>query len=82
MTRDDDQWRLYALCREYDSSMWFPPHGTPLPQINAAKAICATCPVKHACLEAGMDEHYGIWGGTSETERRILRRLRARSSAA
>jgi hypothetical protein len=38
---------------------------------NQAKAICAQCPVKIRCLDyavsAGM---HGIWGGTTDNERR------------
>ena len=30
-----------------------------------ARAICATCPVRAACLQTALDsgEGYGIWGG-------------------
>ena len=39
-----------------------------------AKAICATCPVREACLEYALRirEPHGIWGGMSEAERRPL----------
>lgn len=42
-----------------------------------AKAVCADCPVSAACLEYAVDsEPFGIWGGTSERERRELRKTR------
>jgi len=47
----------------------------------AAKAICARCPVSMACLDAGLDERFGIWGGTTERERVRLRAARRGSAA-
>ena len=47
--------------------------------IKAAKAICATCPVKDQCRDYGLNEHRrfdldGIFGGLTKIERlRILR---------
>lgn len=42
-------------------------------QVRTAKAICQDCPLKIQCLDyavsAGMQ---GIWGGTTEKERRLL----------
>jgi WhiB family transcriptional regulator, redox-sensing transcriptional regulator len=37
----------------------------------AAKAVCAACPVRAACLSWAekADEPHGIWGGKTETER-------------
>lgn len=37
-----------------------------------AKAICAECPVRFACLQNAMDtkEKFGIWGGCDEIELR------------
>jgi WhiB family redox-sensing transcriptional regulator len=44
-----------------------------------SKALCAICPVRAECLEYALrhSEMFGIWGGTSERERRRMRRLRA-----
>jgi WhiB family redox-sensing transcriptional regulator len=43
-----------------------------------AKAICDICPVKKECLEYALalpaNWCEGIWGGTTERERRWLRR--------
>ena len=46
-----------------------------------AKAICAGCPVRDACLAYALDtgEAYGVWGGLSEDERRALLRQRRAS---
>jgi WhiB family redox-sensing transcriptional regulator len=38
-----------------------------------AKAVCRTCPVSDTCLAFAMDhDAVGIWGGTSERQRRRL----------
>lgn len=40
----------------------------------SAKAICASCCVKGACLEYAIRirESHGIWGGLNEGERRVI----------
>ena len=41
---------------------------------NAAKAVCASCPVLNACREHALavQEPYGIWGGLSEDDRAAI----------
>lgn len=44
---------------------------------SGAKAICAECPYKTRCLQFAMDYQgtlTGIWGGTNEHERTLMRR--------
>ena len=43
-------------------------------QTEAAKAICAACPVARQCLDHAMrvPEPFGIWGGTTAAERARL----------
>ena len=71
-------WYDRAACQSEDPELFFP-IGTTGPaqlQVLEAKRICARCPVQSECLRLailiGMD--YGVWGGTSEGERRALRR--------
>ena len=47
-----------------------------VPDIELAKAICATCPVQQECLDFALKtrQEFGIWGGTTEDERRALAR--------
>lgn len=72
-------WFSFASCRpEYADrpldqwvDMFFPSRG----QSNReAREICAECPARDACADHGLDERHGVWGGTSEKERRRLRR--------
>jgi hypothetical protein len=59
--------------------IFFPTRGE---STKHAKKICAGCTVNVECLNHALDtgEHYGVWGGTSERERRNLRRQRAREA--
>jgi WhiB family redox-sensing transcriptional regulator len=75
-----------AACKGADLGLFFGPDSefvTARQQREAqAKAICDRCPVKAECLEYALDarEAYGVWGGTTEDERRaILRRQRSAS---
>lgn len=75
----DTEWRADALCAtEAKTRLFFPVGvtGAAEVQIQEAKAVCARCPVREACLEFAIstNQEYGIWGGTSEEERRVLRR--------
>lgn len=76
-------WARRAKCRDHPSpDLWFPTtdNGGPGYSDNrAAIAICDDCPVQRDCLEYAIDhEEHGVWGGTSERERRRIRRQRAR----
>ena len=81
-----DGWRDAAACRSVEPDLFFPigTTGTALHHIAAAKAVCATCPVSSECLEFALETNQdsGVWGGTSEEERRQLRRARARTRRA
>jgi hypothetical protein len=39
-----------------------------------AREICMRCPVMSKCLEVGMYQDYGIWGGTTPEQRKRLRK--------
>ena len=75
-----DRWREAAACRASDPELFFPvgSTGPVLEEIDAAKAVCHDCPVRHPCLQFALETNQdtGIWGGTTEEERRRLRRSR------
>lgn len=68
-------WRTQAACRGMSPAYWYAERGE---SIVEAKAICAGCPVQAECLAAALAsrERHGIWGGYTEKERRMIRRLR------
>lgn len=79
-TSPHDDWRDHAACRDADPELFFPvgTAGPALLQIEQAKQICARCPVRAACLDWAIrnGQDAGVWGGTSEEERRALRAAR------
>jgi WhiB family transcriptional regulator, redox-sensing transcriptional regulator len=77
-------WREVAACRDADPDLFFP-LGTARPavrQIEAAKQICRTCPAAAKCLAWALEHSPtdGVWGGTTEEERRALRRQAKRTT--
>lgn len=74
-TERSSNWRAHAACAETDPELFFP-DTTWSPRL--AKQVCAACPVQNKCLQWAMDtnERFGIWGGTTEYQRRQLRRVR------
>jgi WhiB family redox-sensing transcriptional regulator len=42
-------------------------------EIARAKAVCGSCEVRRQCLQFALATHqiYGVWGGTTEEERRL-----------
>mgnify|MGYP000284663285 CR=1 FL=1 len=78
LTVTSDEWRKEAACRNTDPDLFFPVGtvGPALQQIEAAKAICRICDVQVDCLKFALatNQDSGIWGGTSEEERRKLKR--------
>jgi WhiB family redox-sensing transcriptional regulator len=82
-TRDPrtSTWMEHGLCRHVPPSTFFPNDGV---GVEVARRICAACPAQTPCLEYALAERidHGVWGGTSERERRrILKRRRDEDAA-
>ena len=79
------EWVHRARCKDEDPELFFPvgTTGPAAAQIDAAKAVCAGCDVRLQCLEWALStgQDAGVWGGTSEEERRSIRRARRRQAA-
>jgi WhiB family redox-sensing transcriptional regulator len=75
---DDGDWRDAAACRDTEPDLFFPvgATGPALDQIESAKRVCRICEAQEACLDFALatNQESGVWGGTSEEERRKLRR--------
>lgn len=71
----DADWMADGKCHELPPSIFFPSDGV---GVEVARKICAECPVKEPCLEYAMYHRvdHGVWGGTSERERRRMARRR------
>jgi WhiB family redox-sensing transcriptional regulator len=73
------EWMLRARCRQMSPGEFFPSDGV---GVDVARRICAECTVKEECLDYALRYRidHGVWGGTSERERRRI--LRSRRLAA
>ena len=80
ITEERGMWRELAACRDTDPDLFFPvgTTGPAIEQIESAKRVCNECEVREPCLEFALESNQdsGVWGGTSEEERRAIRRQR------
>ena len=59
-----------AACIKVDPDLFFAESPR---KVAAAKAICATCPIRTKCLNWALEnEEYGIFGGTTPEERKAM----------
>jgi WhiB family redox-sensing transcriptional regulator len=73
----------YGNCSDTDPETFFPERGA-AQKLREALAVCTGCEVKAECLEYALEapyEKFGVWGGTSERERRTMRTRRGVASA-
>jgi WhiB family redox-sensing transcriptional regulator len=72
---DGGRWQQSARCRGLPSNVFFPEELDSRRQRRlqeqAAKQICASCPVIVACREHALraPEKYGVWGALTARER-------------
>ena len=76
-----EEWMPRGRCRDMAPGTFFPSDGV---GVEIARRICADCPVKSPCLEYALRNgiDHGVWGGTSERERRRIARRRRMAAAA
>lgn len=72
-----------APCASADPEAFFPDRGGTIGvyEMRAAKRICSPCQYRVACLEWALsNRETGIWGGTTELDRRRIRKARRESA--
>lgn len=72
-------WQQHAACRGL-TELFYPVVGD---HNVEARKVCHECPVQAECLEHAIvnGERFGIWGGHTPKELRVLRRDRHRGAA-
>ena len=86
LTWDQDiSWQYDAACLGLTARTGSDPFfhsDTPSPgRIREAKTFCAMCKVKQQCLNFALDNDcVGVWGGTTERERKRIRRYGGRGT--
>lgn len=65
-------------CAQVGVEHFFTPEGSSnYTDLATVKAICADCPSKEPCLEYALHVNViGVWGGTTEPQRRSIRKER------
>lgn len=73
----DQAWIEYAACRGVDIALFY---SVDEADVGEALSYCDRCPVQVPCREFAMTnrEHFGVWGGTTEQERRRVFRAQRR----
>ena len=71
----DNEWMAQGNCRLEPPSTFFPSDGV---GVEVAKRICEDCAQKAPCLEYALRNRidHGVWGGTSERQRRRILKKR------
>lgn len=69
-------WHEAAACRGKPTDWWLPVGGRGSRPPPEALALCRSCAVRAECLAEALTDPQtmGIWGGTTEGERRRIRR--------
>ncbi|MCX4092297.1 WhiB family transcriptional regulator [Nocardia sp. alder85J] len=64
-------------CRVGNPDLWFAESPA---ELEEAKALCATCPIRTGCLRAALDraEPWGVWGGEIFDQGEVIARKRPR----
>ena len=79
----DRAWVEQAACRDQPTRLFTDPHSDG--DVRAALATCHECPVRQPCLTTALhhrpDADVGIWGGTTQAQRRHLRPDRGQPDA-
>jgi WhiB family redox-sensing transcriptional regulator len=65
-------WQGMGECRSVADDSCFPDPGQ---ATAAALDRCSFCPVRRSCLASALanGEEYGVWGGTTEVQRDVIR---------
>ena len=82
VSRADLDWQVHAACRAEPMDTFYSGEEA---DISRALDLCRRCEVRDECLSHAMthEERFGVWGGTTERERRrFFRNARRENSTA
>lgn len=69
-----ESYRSKALCNKRHIDLWYPPLDSDVPErfYTIAREVCKRCEVWRECLDDGLEEKWGMWGGLTPHERTAL----------
>lgn len=81
LNAEEFAWMASGACLGMDPTLFFPGRGE---SHKPALDVCRGCPVRQDCLDYALDNRikFGVWGATTERQRRSLRRARPARDAA
>lgn len=73
---EERPWAVFAACRDMDPDVFFPANSD---EAAEAQRVCFGCAVRYDCLEFALETRvrFGIWGGTTDKQRRSMLRRTA-----
>lgn len=77
MPASDFDWQDGALCSGMDPNIFFNDEKSlDKHYLGVVREICSNCAVSADCLQTALsnDDAFGIWGGTTERERRRMKK--------
>jgi WhiB family transcriptional regulator, redox-sensing transcriptional regulator len=75
-------WKMLGHCVGKDPAIFFPVVDYNRFEVKVAKDICAVCPVRAQCMDYALrNNEVGIWGGTTERERKKIKNRYVRRKA-
>lgn len=71
---EEMSWATFAACKDEEGMTFYPQNKR---EEATALATCGICPVQQECLDHALatNERFGVWGGTTEKQRRKLSRI-------
>ena len=64
-------------CAQVGTEAFFPDTNGNSEEVRQAKAVCESCPFQQQCLDYALSWNVaGVWGGTTEWQRKKIRRKR------
>lgn len=73
------------VCAQVDPELFFPDnHKEARARMKVVRPLCDSCQFKISCLEYALkhEDLYGIWGGTTDWDRRAMRKMKHRKKVA
>jgi WhiB family redox-sensing transcriptional regulator len=72
LVEERKNWAKYSNCVDLSPSDMYPE--TNVRQAIVIHNVCRNCPTQKECLVLGLvfEDEFGVWGGTSERDRRLL----------
>ncbi len=70
------RWRELSACRDVGSETFFADGPIGMLEETSAKAVCGECLVIDDCLAYAITHNapFGVWGGMTAAERRVIRK--------